>query len=273
MNFAELEHMCTRSARYCLNKTKLALASCVIVLCGLLVVFCQSMELFAGAWVAFTLTFLPLFASGGLLMGLGVVLIRSYHDEVKKIESNFWKLFLGSWHAALSSAYVFMPIVLVFLSIWATLGLFYLFREIPIMGEHFASLLSSGPFLLHLSALLLCLFSIYVLFVVTPNFALKPFGEASQLAQEKTIYATNLFFRIASLLVALLPLALSAVLLIIAARMTTHGYVTSSNYVQTIMQWVMIMVPFAMLLSPAVIFFFNMAAETHVFMHKAKAEK
>ena len=33
---------------------------------------------------------------------------------------------------------------------------------------------------------------------------------------------------------------------------------------------VLFMVPFAVLLSPAVIFFFNMAAETHVFMHKSK---
>lgn len=270
MKFAELEAMCTRSADFCLNKTKLALASFVIVLCGLLVVFCQSIELFTGAWMHFTLTFLPLFVSGGMLMGLGLVLIRSYHDEVKKIESSFKSLLLGSWHAAISSAYIFMPIVLVFLSIWAMLGLFYLFREIPVVGEHFASLLSSGPFLLHLGALLLCFFSIYVLFVVTPCFALKPFFEASSLAQDKATYSANLFQRLAVLHVALLPLVFSVLLLIIAAKMTTSGYVTSSSYTQMIMQWLMIMLPFAILLSPAVVFFFNMAAEMHIFVHRQK---
>jgi len=196
------------------------------------------------------------------------VLIRSYHDEIKETESSFGKLFMRSWHAALSSAYVFMPIVLVFLSVWAMLGLFYLVREIPMLGDFFASILSTGPFLLHFVALALCAFSIYILFVVTPNFALKAFLEATLMTQESKIYLSHFFVRVVLLLVSIFPLLLSALLLTIAATMTTHGFVTSTNHLQMVVQWLMIMLPYAVLLSPSVVFFFNMAAETHVSIHK-----
>lgn len=271
MDFAEIQRMCQRAGQHSLSKTKLAVTSLGIVLCGLMVVFSQSLGLLSGAWVAFSLNFLPLFLSGGLLMGLGVMLIRSYHDEIKETDVGFGKLFMRSWHAALSSAYVFMPIVLLFLSVWAMLGLFYLVREVPMLGEFFASLLSTGPFLLHLAALLLCVFSIYILFVVTPNFALKPFQEATVMTEESKIYLAHFFVRVALLLVGLMPLLLSALLLTIAANMTTHGYVTSSNHLQMVVQWLMIMLPYAVLLSPSVVFFFNMAAETHVVVHKSEA--
>lgn len=272
MDFTEIESMCQRAGKYCLNKTKLALASFIIVLCGLLVVFCQSFGLFAGAWVGFSLTFLPLFASGGMLLGLGVVLIRSYHDEIKQKDGNFWQLVARTWHAALSSAYVFMPIVLIFLSIWAALGLFYFLQEIPNVGEFFASILSFGPFLLHLLALLLCAFSVYVLFVVTPTFALKSFLEASLLSQEASRYFMHGFIRLLTMTLASLPLVASCVLLTIAAKMTTQGFATSANHLQMVVQWLMIMLPYGVLLSPSVVFFFNMAAETHVFVHKANSE-
>ncbi|MCE5293930.1 MAG: hypothetical protein LLF94_04895 [Chlamydiales bacterium] len=272
MNIAEIQSMCQRAGKHSLSKTKLAVTSLGIALCGLLVVFSQSLGLLSGAWVAFSLNFLPLFLSGGILMGLGVMLIRHYHDEIKESDVGFGKLFMRSWHAALSSAYVFMPIVLLFLSVWAMLGLFYLVREIPMLGDFFASLLSTGPFLLHLAALLLCVFSIYILFVVTPNFALKPFMEATVMTQESKIYLSHFFVRTLLLLVGLFPLLLSCLLLTIAATMTTHGFVASSNHLQLVVQWLMIMLPYAVLLSPSVVFFFNMAAEAHVSVHKEKSQ-
>ncbi len=268
MDFAEIQSMCQRAAEHSLRKTKLAVTSLVIVLCGLLVVFAESFALFSGAWVAFSLTFLPLFLSGGLLMGLGVVLIRSYHDEVKQNDTSFRQLLMRSWHAALSSAYVFMPIVLLFLAVWAMLGLFYLVREIPGFGDFFASVLSTGPFLLHLLALLLSAFSIYILYVMTPNFALKSFHEATMVTQESKVYLSHFFIRSVLMLVGLFPLLVSILLLSIAATMTTHGFVTSGNHLQLVVQWLMIMLPYAVLLSPSIVFFFNMAAETHVLVHK-----
>jgi len=268
MDFTEIQTMSQRALEHSCQKTKLAISSLVIILCGLLVVFAQSIGLFSGAWVAFSLTFLPLFLSGGLLMGLGVVLIRSYHDEIKETQTTFGALIMRSWHAAISSAYVFMPLVLFFLSIWAMLGLFYLVREIPSFGDFFASLLSTGPFLLHTAAIMLVAFSVYVLFVMTPNFALKSFHEATAVTEVSTRYLSHLFIRLALLFVALLPLVLSLVVLSIAATMTTHGFFASTNHLQLVVQWLMIMLPYAILLSPAIVFFFNMAAEMHVYIHR-----
>lgn len=271
MDFAEIQTMCQRAGAHTLGKTKLLVTSAGIILCGLMVVFSESLGLLTGAWVGFSLTFLPLFLSCGLLMGLGVMLIRQYHDEIKENDIGFKKLFMRSWHAAISSAYVFMPIVLLFLSVWASLGLFYLVREIPMLGEFFASLLSAGPFLLHLAALILALFSIYLLFVVTPNFALKSFSEATVMIEDRKRYLSHFFIRVVLLLVGLFPLLLSALLLTVAAHMTTHGFTASANHLQLIVQWLMIMLPYAILLAPAMVFFFNMAAEAHVYVNKTEA--
>ncbi len=273
MDFTEIQTMCQRALEHSYQKTKLAICSFVIILCGLLIVFAQSVGLFSGAWASFSLTFLPLFLSGGLLMGLGVVLIRSYHDEIKDAETSFGALVMRSWHAAISSAYVFMPLVLFFLSIWALLGLFYLVREIPSFGEFFASLLSTGPFLLHTAAILLVAFSIYILFVMTPNFALKSFHDAALMTEHSSRYLSHLFIRLVLLFVGLLPLILSSLALSIAATMTTHSFFASSNHLQLVMQWLMIMLPYAMLLSPSIVFFFNMSAEMHVYLHKLESSK
>ncbi len=270
MDFSEIQSMCQRAGLHSLSKTKLAVTSAGIVLCGLMVVFFQSLAILSGAWIAFSLNFIPLFLAGGLLMGLGVMLIRSYHDEIKETNVGFTKLFMRSWHAALSSAYVFMPIILLFLAVWAMLGVFYLVNEIPLLGDFFASLLSTGPFLLHLAALLLCVFSIYMLFVVTPNFALKPFVEATVMTEESRMYLSHFFLRVTLLLVGLVPLVLSAIILSVAASMTTNSFMVSSNHIQMVVQSLMIMLPYAVLLSPSVVFFFNMAAETHVCVHKVQ---
>ena len=70
------------------------------------------------------------------------------------------------------------------------------------------------------------------------------------------------------IVIALLPLALIASLLIIAAVLTGSMCPDCHNSIQTVVKWFFIMIPFTAFLAPAVIFFFNFAAEAHALMQK-----
>ena len=75
------------------------------------------------------------------------------------------------------------------------------------------------------------------------------------------------FANIVLILIALLPLALS-LLYFVGCLLTGSLCLDCHNSLQTILKWFFIMLPFTAFLTPAVIFFFNFAAEAHVLMQK-----
>jgi hypothetical protein len=54
----------------------------------------------------------------------------------------------------------------------------------------------------------------------------------------------------------------------LAAVLTGSLCLDCQNSLQTVLKWFFIMLPFTAFLTPAVIFFFNFAAESHVLMQK-----
>jgi uncharacterized membrane protein len=71
-------------------------------------------------------------------------------------------------------------------------------------------------------------------------------------------------------IIGLIPLMLVVGLLILAAALTGLTYFTPTHVAAIAFQWFFIMIPFAALLSPAVVFFFNFAAESFVAISKKK---
>jgi hypothetical protein len=82
----------------------------------------------------------------------------------------------------------------------------------------------------------------------------------------------NPFTNIALMFLGILPLVLIAGLMTIAAIMTGKSYVSVQHPFAVDLEWFFIMIPFSTLLTPAVIFFFNFAAESHVLMVKKMKE-
>lgn len=272
MDFNSLSFLFNRALSHTFSKKKYLMVFCILVLSGLLVVFFRGLSLNAGHWVKLSLTFLPIFLCAGILLSMGIMLIRIYHDEVKNRELNYFNILSKSWDVIIGSAYFTVPIILSYLLLWILLGIFVLLSDIPSVGDFFSVILSFAPFLIHLGTLVLCLFTLIILFVVAPIIALKGLnkGVVFQVAVKRL--ESNPFGNIFLGMVALLPLILVSILLTIAALLTGSECLDCNTSLQTVLKWFFIMVPFTACLTPAIIFFFNFAAESHVLMMRELKE-
>lgn len=268
MDFQTFSQIFNRALALTFSKKKLFFVFCVLALSGLLVVFFRGLALHAGQWVMLSLTFLPIFICTGILLSTGILLIRIYHDEVKKKDVNYWQTLSKSWEVIIGASYFSIPIIFAYLLLWMLLGIFVLLSEIPAIGEFFGAILAFGPFLINLGTLVLCLLGLCVLFFIAPLIALKGLerGAVFQLGVKRL--EKDPFANIILLLCALLPLAFVITLLLLAVLLTGTLCVDCNNSLQTILKWFFIMLPFTAFLTPAVVFFFNFAAESHVLMNK-----
>jgi hypothetical protein len=74
------------------------------------------------------------------------------------------------------------------------------------------------------------------------------------------------------LFLALIPLLFLCGFLVLAAVLTGKNYFEAHKAIEVGFQWFFIMLPFAILLAPAVVFFFNFSAECHALMLKKMQE-
>ncbi len=268
MTFQQVQFIFNRALALTFNKKKLLFIFCVLALCGLLVVFCRGLAGNANQWMAQSLTFLPIFLCSGLLLASGIVLIRMYHDEIKQKKVSFREIWAKSREIMIGASYFAIPMMLIYLLLWMLLGFFMLLGKIPMFGDFFSVILSFAPFLINLSTLILCTITFGILFFVSPVVALKGLNKAlvSQITAKK--FQIDPFSNLFLALVALLPILCSLVLLLLAAFLTGSVFQGTGDITYTVLQWFFIMIPFTALLSPAVVFFFNFAAEAHVLLYK-----
>lgn len=238
----------------------MALTFPVLVLCGILIVFCRAVAFEASPWIAMSLAFLPILLSSGILLALGVLLIRIHLHEVKSLHLSFRRLIAGSIDLIMGTSYLSIPPILAYLFLWMALGLFYLLGEIPGIGDFFSVVFSFGPFLLIFGSLLLCLFNLALLFFVAPAAAYQPLKRTSLAKRVVALFQGRLLSSIALFLLALVPIALVSGLLSLSALLTS---IEPEKSLSVAVEWFFIMVPFSALLTPAVIFFFNFAAESY----------
>lgn len=271
MDFNSITYGFNRAVQYTFNLKKIVTVFFVLALCGLLVVFFRGLAWNAGQWVQLSLTFLPIFLCGGILLSLGIFLIRVYHNDVKKLGTSYRKIVIDSWEVIIGASYFAIPMILTYLFLWVMLGVFVLLRDLPIFGHFFSAVLSFAPFLINFTALLLCLFSLLMLFFVAPIIALQ--------GMDRTLVFKNAFKRLEKdpfsnlvlVVIALFPLLIILTLLIISVLLTEAICLDCNNLPHIILKWFFIMLPFTALLTPAIIFFFNFAAEAHV-LQKTKSK-
>ncbi len=198
-------------------------------------------------------------------MAGGIVLTRVYHDEVKRKEVSYRQIVLRSWHLQVGAAYFTVPIILAYLVLWTLLGFFYLLNNLPGIGGLFAVVLAFAPFLINLVAVLLCAATAVILFYVTPIVALRGINHlrVSRLLLERL--QNDILGNLCMFLLASVPFVLIFGLLLLAGSLTDSAGFTSTDPVQNVLQWFFIMLPYVALISPGVVFFFNFAAEAHVY--------
>lgn len=266
MDLREIQFSFNRALSLTLSKKKLLTVTTVLLLCGILAVFFHGLSLHTGKWIGMSLAFLPAFLCTGLLLATGIILVRIYHDEIKKKSISYRTTVANSWEIAIGTAYLCIPIILCYLLLWMMLGIFFLLNDIPSFGGFFSVVLAFAPFLLNLGSLVLCIISLCLLFFVTPVVALLGLNRL-QLSQLLTKRLQNdIFFNVLLATIATMPLLFVGGLLTLSAFLTGAVCYPCENPLYITMQWFFIMIPFAALLSPAVVFFFNFAAESHVLL-------
>ncbi len=240
----------------------------ILLACGIIVVLSHTLWIGANPWVRASLAFVPVFLCMALFLAAAVPLIRLYHDEVKQKPLSVNKTLKNSWRLMASISSLIVPILTADLVLWFILGVFYLLRTIPAMSELLSGVLSFGPFLVIAGSLLLCLVSLAFLFFLTPVVALKS-AMSWELAEEvlKKI-GREPFLHGYLLLLGLLPIVVVVGFLTLSATLTGMAYFVTERTWAIGLQWFFIMIPFAALLAPVVVFFFNFAAESFVILQR-----
>lgn len=228
-----------------------------LCVCGIFVVFSRVVAMNTHSWAALSLAFAPIFIVGGLLFAIGAFLIQTYRHQNKSYE----QIVIESWRMFVSVCYITLPLLLLSLLCWLVLGVFYLLKAIPVVGEFIGVLLSFAPFVLILASITLVFINLILLFFMTPSLSQHQTLSYPHLKKivQKVLYKP--LMSMLSFVIATLPLMFLLILLIAAAFLTQQSYLTSLNPVLIGLKWFFLMLPFNALLTPAIIFFFNFAAE------------
>ncbi len=268
MTWEELELIFNRALKFSFSRKKLLFVLPIAMACGFITALARAISFGVSDWVHINLVFLPIFLCGGLLLLAGIILTRIYHHEVKGLEVNFQKVLLQSRSLFLAIFHLAVPLFFAYVALWMALGLFYLVKIFFPMGDILAAILSFGPFLLVLAALVLSLFNLMLLFFATPQAALKTDYRPEQLKEILAHFHENPFLTFVLPLLGILPILFVAGLLTLAAVVTDMMYVEAKQRLSMALQWFFMMLPFSVLLAPAIVFFFNFAAESYVLIQR-----
>lgn len=264
----ETEAMFNRALKYSYTRKKFFLLFPALVMCGIIIVLCHTFWLGANPWVRASLAFVPAFLCAGILMTVGVPLIRLYHDEIKEKKLSVNKTLSQSWKLMGGIASLIVPIVTAYLVLWFVLGLFYLMKHIPSVGETLGIIFSFGPFLLILGSFFISIVHLLLVFFMPPVVALKS-TVRWELAEEGLLKIWEQpFVHLKLLVMGLLPLIVIVGFLTMAATLTGMGLFVMERTWAISLQWFIIMIPFAAILTPALVFFFNFAAESFVLLQR-----
>lgn len=263
MMWADIEKAFNRAVFLSFSKKKALLVFPVLVLCGIWIVFCRAAAYEASGWVAMSFFFLPILFSSGILLALGVLLIRIHHHEAKQLKLGIKELLTASMDLLIGTTYLSALPILVYLCLWILMGLFLLLQAIPGIGDFFSIVFAFGPFLLIFGSMLLCLFNLALLFFVAPAAALQSLKTVSLAKRVFEALQKKLFSSLALFFIALFPLALVGGCLSLAARATDVHFLIADHSLSVALEWFFIMLPFCAILTPFVIFFFNFSAESY----------
>ena len=266
MDWNIFETACMRAWKGAFSKRKWVMTFIALSFCGVLVVFCRALALNASSWVRLSMLFLPFFLSSGFLLVLGVLLIRLYMQEKRGLAPSTARLLAGSVTTAVGTSYLSFPPVLAYLFLWIALGLFFLLREIPYLGPIFNVVFAFGPFLLIFGSLVLCLLNIGLLFFVAPAAAKESIRSVDFVLRTWKTICQKPFLSLFLFFIGLLPILFVGGMLTLAALLTNVNFSLEAPTIARALEWFFVMLPFSLILSPAILFFFHFAAESYLLL-------
>jgi hypothetical protein len=189
-----------------------------------------------------------------------------YGQQAKGLARGMERLFAGSMDIAINTSYLSFPPLLAYLCVWIFLGLFFLLKEIPLIGPFFNVIFAFGPFLLIVCSLLLCLLNFCLLFFLAPaaaKLSVRDFRGIEFIQRIWKSVRSKPFLSLALFMLGILPGLFMGAVLSVAAMLTNVSFALEGSSFALALEWFFVMLPFCALLSPAVVFFFQFAAESH----------
>lgn len=232
-----------------------------LVFSGILFVFCRTLHWGSSVWVGQSLVFLPIFLSSAILLSVEILVIRMYQQTQKGLKIDLKRLLVDSLDAVLQTSYLSIPPILLYLLLWICLGIFFLIRSIPGVGQIFNTLFIFVPFLLIFASILLSILSVGSLFFLAPiasRFSIKKM-ELAKMAL--SLLQKNIFSKFLLFLIGIAPAVIVGGLLMGAALLTHSSFSYEGGSFSLVLEWFFMMFPMAAILTPFVLFFFHFANE------------
>lgn len=272
MIFQNLEKCFTRAFIFSFNKKKLLFSYPFVFLVGIVFVFFRSMTLSANNWVFLCRLFLPIFIAFAIFFILGIFLVRIHYHEVKNLTCSYREILKKSSPLILSTFYISIPVIFIFLVLWVVFGLFVGIKNIPHVGSFFGVFLSIIPFLLILLAILLVVFSVGTLFFISPEMSLSKKKKKELLKSLIFNFKVNLFGNLTLFFIGVLVVFIAYFILFLSIVFTKSYFALPMNNVYAGFMSFFLMIPFTLFLTPFIIFFFNFALESFNLL-KVREEK
>ncbi len=273
MNWIDLERSFVKAWEGVFSRKKIFTAFAALSLSGLFFIFCKAVAIDASSWMRLSLFFLPVLLSTVFLLIFGILLIRMQTQETKGFTLGLGRLFAGSMDIAIGTSYLSFPPILAYLCLWIFLGLFFLLKEIPFIGPFFNIIFAFGPFLLIVCSLLLCILNFCLLFFLAPAAAKLSIRDFRGIELSRRIWRSiksKPFLSLALFIIGALPGLLIGAILSLAAVLTNISFALEGPAFALALEWFFVMLPFSALLSPAIVFFFQFAAETHQHLYRSQ---
>ncbi len=265
MSWFELEAAFQRAVSSSIDRRKFALAFVSLLACAAMALFCKALSHGASSWIRLNLAFLPILLSSGLLLGMGALLIRMHQRPL----TEFKPLVIHSFDVLVGTSYLTLPSLFLYLFLWLLMGVFLLLRQVPLLGPTFGVLLAFGPFLLLTTSLLLCLANMALLFFVTPITATDSRVRSALGEKLLGLFRGQMLQSLTLFCIGIVPSLFVGGLLFGAARLTQLHFVVAGEVLSATLGWMFVLIPFAALLTPTILFFFHFAAESHQILCKS----
>ncbi len=261
--FEAISKAIRNSARDILNKEYLFAAGIGLALSGLLFAFFLALSFSAGEWLGGSLPFLGYFFSLWIILGAGILIVRS-----RSLRSagrfSLATAVRASWKQILLSSNVMLPVVAAFAVIWFCLGVFVLIAQLPHAGTAFAAVFAFIPFLLFLLLIVMAAAAPVALFFCLPVLAQHGDLSPKELSLRVWHRLRDFPFKsFADVVIALIPLAVLFALMNSAKCLTIRLLAPTMNEIEFGIMALMILLPFCVLLAPGLLFFFSYSVESH----------
>lgn len=238
----------------------------ILVLCGMIILFCRTVGLLMGNWGLWSMTFFAVLLSAIPMQATALILMRLHANEEGKTLKQF---VFDSWERISTAALLALPILLAMIVMSMCVGVFLLLKEIPILGAFFAVVLAFAPYLLVVGSLLLLISEIFLCFFIIPRLAFTPSLSMQELFSSGIrALKADPFTHLALLVIGLLPAFVWGWLLWCAFVWTKGMYLLDQSLLEGMLQDFFLMIPALVLWAPALQFFFYFSAE--VFRMRSK---